>query len=115
MPREIHTLDRAGEVCGHTVSHENLSTLSYNERVHQIVENKNYLEKILDNSVTCFAYPLGTCRGLTPYVVIEAGYLLAFDVSGGLQPLDSTIDRWHISRINVSGNAPLEDFIASLQ
>ncbi len=114
-PREIRTLDRAGEVCGHTVSHQNLSTLSYNERVHQIVENKNYLEKILDNSVTCFAYPLGTCRGLTPYVVIEAGYLLAFDVSGGLQPLDSTIDRWHISRINVSGNGTLDDFIASLQ
>ncbi len=25
---QIRTLDRAGEVCGHTVSHENLSTLS---------------------------------------------------------------------------------------
>jgi len=114
-PREIRTLDRAGEVCGHTVSHQNLSTLSYDEQVYQIVENKKYLEKILGNSVTCFAYPFGAYSGLTPYVVIEAGYLMAFDVSGGPQPLDSTIDRWHILRINVSGNGTLDDFIASLQ
>ncbi len=114
-PREIRTLDRAGEVCGHTVSHENLSTLTYDQQVYQIVENKKYLEKILGNQITCFAYPFGAFNGLTPYVVIEAGYLMAFNVDGGPQPLDGSIDRWHIRRVNVNGNGTLADFIASLQ
>jgi uncharacterized protein YraI/peptidoglycan/xylan/chitin deacetylase (PgdA/CDA1 family) len=112
---QIRTLDRAGEVCGHTVSHENLSTLSYDDQYYQIVENKKYLERILGNEITCFAYPFGAYNGLTPYVVIEAGYLMAFDVSGGPQPLDGTIDRWHITRINVNGSATLDDFIASME
>jgi uncharacterized protein YraI/peptidoglycan/xylan/chitin deacetylase (PgdA/CDA1 family) len=112
---QIRTLDRAGEVCGHTVSHENLSTLDYDGQYYQIMENKKYLEKILGNEVTCFAYPFGAYNGLTPYVVIEAGYLMAFDVSGGPQALDSSLDRWHIQRINVNGNGTLDDFIANLE
>jgi uncharacterized protein YraI/peptidoglycan/xylan/chitin deacetylase (PgdA/CDA1 family) len=111
---QIRTLDRAGEVCGHTVSHENLSTLSYDEQYYQIVENKKYLETILGNEITCFAYPFGAYSGLTPYVAIEAGFLMAFNVTGGPQPLDGSIDRWHITRINVDGNGTLDDFIASL-
>ena len=114
-PRQIRTLDRAGEVCGHTVSHENLSTLSYEQQLYQIAENKKYLENILGNEITCFAYPFGAFNGLTPYVVIEAGYLMAFNVNGGSQPLDGTIDRWHIWRIHVNGNGTLADFVASLQ
>src|SRR5690606_22465651 len=35
-PAEIRTLDRAGEVCGHSVSHPNLSTLSYDEQLYEI-------------------------------------------------------------------------------
>lgn len=112
---QIRTLDRAGEVCGHSVSHENLSTLSYEQQLYQVAENKKYLENILGNEITCFAYPFGAYNSLTPYVVIEAGYLMAFDVSGGPQPLDGTIDRWHILRINVNGYGTLDDFIASLQ
>ena len=111
---QIRTLDRAGEVCGHTVSHENLSTLSYDEQVYQIFENKEYLETILGNEITCFAYPFGAFSSVTPFVVIEAGYLMAFDVSGGPAALDAPVDRWHLQRINVSGHGTLDDFIASL-
>jgi uncharacterized protein YraI/peptidoglycan/xylan/chitin deacetylase (PgdA/CDA1 family) len=114
-PAEIRTLDRAGEVCGHTVSHQNLSTLDYDGQYYEIAENKEFLEGILGNEITCFAYPFGAYNELTPFVVIEAGYLMAFDVSGGPQPLDTSIDRWHILRINVSGNGTLDDFIASLE
>lgn len=114
-PRAIRTLDRAGEVCGHTVSHQNLSTLSWDEQVYQIVENKKYLEKILGNKVNCFAYPFGAFNGLTVSVIIEAGYLMAFNVDGGPQPLDESIDRWHIRRINVNGTGTFDDFVASLQ
>ncbi len=46
-PAQIRTLDRAGEVCGHTVSHQNLSTLDYDGQYYEIVENKKFLEKIL--------------------------------------------------------------------
>ena len=114
-PEEIRTLDRAGEVCGHTVSHPNLSTLSYDEQLYEIGENKQFLEAILGNEITCFAYPFGAYSGMTQFAVIEAGYLMAFDVAGGAQPLDTSIDRWHILRINVNGNGTLDDFIASLE
>lgn len=112
-PAQIRTLDRAGEVCGHTVSHQNLRTLDYDGQFYEIVENRKFLEKILGHEITCFAYPFGAFSGLTPYVVVEAGYLMAFNVSGGPQPLDTSIDRWHILRINVNGNGTLNDFIAS--
>ncbi len=114
-PSKIRTLDRAGEVCGHSVSHPNLSTLSYDEQLYEISANKEFLEEILGNEITCFAYPFGAYSGMTQYAVIESGYLMAFDVSGGPQPLDTSIDRWHILRINVNGNGTLDDFIASLQ
>lgn len=114
-PAQIRTLDRAGEVCGHSVNHENLSLLDYDEQLYEVAENKKFLESVLGNEVTCFAYPFGAYNALTPYVVIEAGYLLAFDVSGGPQPLDESIDRWHILRINVNGYGTLDDFIASLE
>ncbi len=77
---QIRTLDRAGEVCGHTVSHPNLSELDYDSQYQEIADNKEFLEEILGNEITCFAYPFGAYSGLTPFVVIEAGYLLAFDV-----------------------------------
>ncbi len=112
---QIRTLDRAGEVCGHTVSHQNLSTLDYDGQYYEIVENRKFLEEILGHEITCFAYPYGAFSGLTPYVVIKAGYLMAFNISGGPQPLDTSINRWHILRINVNGNATLDDFIASLE
>lgn len=111
---QIRTLDRAGEVCGHTVSHQNLSMLPYDDQKYQIDANKKYLETMLGYEITCFAYPFGAYNGLTPYVVIEAGYLIAFDVNGGPQPLDGSADRWHIRRVNVNGNGTLSDFIASL-
>lgn len=113
-PEEIRTLDRAGEVCGHSVSHPNLSTLSYEEQLYEIGANKEFLEGILGNEITCFAYPFGAYNSMTKFAVIESGYLMAFDVSGGVQPLDSAVDRWHILRINVNGNGTLDDFIASL-
>lgn len=111
---QIRTLDRAGEVCGHTVNHPNLSTLSYDDQLYQIGENKKFLESVLGREITCFAYPFGAYSGATQFAVIESGFLLAFDVSGGPQPLDPTLDRWHILRINVSGAGTLDDFIASL-
>ena len=97
------------------MSHPNLSTLPYDEQLYEISANKEFLEEILGNEITCFAYPFGAYSGMTQYAVIEAGYLMAFDVSGGPQPLDTSIDRWHILRINVNGNGTLDDFIASLQ
>ncbi|MCA9860920.1 MAG: polysaccharide deacetylase family protein, partial [Thermomicrobiales bacterium] len=111
---QIRTLDRAGEVCGHTVSHPNLSTMSYDEQLYEIAENKAFLESVLGNEITCFSYPFGAFDELTPYIVIEAGYLMAFDVAGGPQPLDRSMDRWHVYRINVNGYGTLDDFIASL-
>lgn len=112
---QIRTLDRAGEVCGHTVSHPLLSTLSYDGQYAEILNNKAYLEDILGKPITCFAYPFGDYNTVTGYAVVDAGYLIAYNAWGGPTPLTNDLDRWHITRINVNGNASLADFIQSLE
>jgi peptidoglycan/xylan/chitin deacetylase (PgdA/CDA1 family) len=89
---QIRTLPRAGEVCGHTVSHQVLSTLSYDRQYAEIANNKRFLEEIVGEPVTCFAYPFGDFDANTENILIDAGYLIAFDAWGGpvaLEPADT--------------------------
>jgi peptidoglycan/xylan/chitin deacetylase (PgdA/CDA1 family)/uncharacterized protein YraI len=113
-PAQIRTLHRGGEVCGHSVSHRFLATLTYEEQYYEVAENKRFLDEVLSEEATCFAYPFGSYNGLTTSVVIESGYLIAYDFNSryDLMPLDGSLNRWHIDRINVSGHYTLADFIA---
>ena len=108
-PDEIFQLNRTGEVCGHSASHPFLDRLSYDGQYYEIVENKAWLDAITGASITCFAYPFGAFDGVTTQIVIDAGYQVAFHAWDGVQYFDS-IDRWHITRIEVSGEWDLATF-----
>lgn len=97
---DIAWLASTGEVCGHTVDHADLSTLSPDEQWWEIANNKAWLEGIIGAPVTCFAYPYGSYGPDSAGIVAAAGYAIALDAVGGVQPLDGSIDRWHIRRIN---------------
>lgn len=110
-PEEIYQLNQTGEVCGHTASHPFLDQLGYEGQYYEIVENKAWLDGITGVSTTCFAYPFGAFNDVTTQIVIDAGYQVAFHAWDGVQYFD-WIDRWHITRIEVSGEWDLSTFAA---
>ncbi|MEZ4530170.1 MAG: polysaccharide deacetylase family protein [Thermomicrobiales bacterium] len=101
-PEEIYDLNQSGEVCGHSVSHPFLDQMSWEAQWYEIAENKAWLDSITGTSTTCFAYPFGAFNEATTQIVIDAGYSLAFHAWDGVQYFDY-LDRWHITRIEVSG------------
>ncbi|MCO5221862.1 MAG: SH3 domain-containing protein [Thermomicrobiales bacterium] len=110
-PEEIYDLNQNGEVCGHSVSHPFLDQLGYDGQWYEIVENKAWLDAIIGTSATCFAYPFGAFNDTTTQIVIDAGYQVAFHAWDGLQYFEY-MDRWHITRIEVSGDWDLSTFAA---
>lgn len=111
---QIRQLQASGEVCGHTVSHPNLATLDYGHQEQEIDDNKAWLENILGQPVTCFAYPFGTYDDVTAGILADAGYQIAFNAWGGPASLRSSDDQWHIRRIEADGGVSLDTFIGWL-
>ncbi len=111
---EIRALDASGEVCGHTVTHPNLETLSYDEAYQEVYQNRIWLENIVGHAVTCFAYPFGGYNDTVVQAVRDAGMQMAFLAWGGLTAIDGSMDPMAIRRVNVNGAYPIEDFIAVL-
>lgn len=112
-PEEIYDLNQSGEVCGHSASHPFLDQLSYDAQWYEIVENKAWLDSITGVSTTCFAYPFGAFNETTTQIVIDAGFQIAFHAWDGVQYFDY-MDRWHITRIEVSGEWDVSVFAAAV-
>ncbi len=108
---ELRTYHASGEVCGHTVTHPQLSLYSYAGQWAEVYNNKVWLDGILGESITCFSYPYGDYNSTTVRVVQDAGYRIAFNAWGGTQVLSPSMNRWHVVRWNVYGHYTLTDFI----
>jgi peptidoglycan/xylan/chitin deacetylase (PgdA/CDA1 family) len=76
---QLASIARSGEVCGHTVNHRNLSTLSYSEQIAEIAPNKAWIERMTDRQVIGFGYPFGAYNDDTPKILVDAGFLFGFD------------------------------------
>lgn len=111
---KIVTLARQRQVCGHTVTHPYLDSLTPEEQTWQIAENKRWLEEIGGQPVTCFAYPFGHFNDATVGTVQPAGYVIAFGAHSGQGHIEA-LNRWNVPRIEVSGEWTLEDFIAIME
>lgn len=111
---EINELAASGEVCGHTVSHPDLSKLSYNKQEQEIAANKVWLEGVIGQSVGCFAYPFGRYSDVTAQILADAGYDLAFNAWGPPASLTDP-NRWHIPRVEIDGGISLDKFIKDVE
>ena len=109
---EIRTLAASGEVCGHTVGHPDLATLSYDDQYAEIVNNKRYLEKIIGRPVTCFGYPFGSYNDVTDQIIAQSGYKLAFDAWGGSAVISPEANQFHVLRYGVYSSYSWETFLA---
>lgn len=109
--QEIAHLVAVGEVCGNTVQREALTTLSGVEQKREIEANKAWLQAVVGEAITCFAYPPRSSTRESRDLVAAAGYRIGFDTGSELARLDSQLDRWHVPRIAVDSSWGVPDLI----
>lgn len=81
---ELHTLAQCDliEIGAHSVSHPFFPAHPLSVQTEEIPESKAQLEKLLDSSVTSFAYPHGEYSRETLSIVKEAGFACACTTNG---------------------------------
>jgi peptidoglycan/xylan/chitin deacetylase (PgdA/CDA1 family) len=80
------------DVGAHTITHPLLASLDRDEQWGEIQGSRQFLEKLLDDSVTLFSYPYGgpdALSAVTTGLVQKAGYALACTVTGGIARADA--------------------------
>lgn len=91
---------------GHTKSHEALAILDASSARVELVENRNYLESLLQLPVRHLAYPYGTpgaCGPRDEHLAKEVGYLSAATTRHG-QLGDHQLNQFALPRIGVSSS-----------
>ncbi len=104
------------EIGGHTVTHPILATLDDQTALHEIQENKKFLEQILDTQLNCFAYPNG--KPDQDYLsnqiglVKSLGYKVALSTRWGV--VDSSSDRMQLPRFTPWDENPVKFMLRML-
>lgn len=78
--RELH--GHGVEIGGHTASHPDLTTLTFEQAVRELRQARETLEEILGAPVTSTAYPWGRAKAETLRAAEQAGYRAAGRVHG---------------------------------
>jgi peptidoglycan/xylan/chitin deacetylase (PgdA/CDA1 family) len=80
---EVRTLHAHGiEIGAHSVTHPDLSGLSYPDALAELTESKRALEALIDGEVDVAAYPYGNATAETRRAAQVAGYRAACRTSG---------------------------------
>jgi peptidoglycan/xylan/chitin deacetylase (PgdA/CDA1 family) len=82
--RQLAMLERRGvEIGSHTVSHRELTSLSDNEALAELVRSRRALERRLGHRVPWLAYPIGAYDSRIERLARRAGYVLAVTTEWG--------------------------------
>jgi len=101
---ELRELARAGiEIGAHTVTHPDLTTLSYAEARSELERSRVALEEILEAPVTVAAYPYGYATAETRRACRDAGFRFACRAQGW----GSWDDPFDLPRIGVGNGSTL--------
>lgn len=108
---QLKQLHQSGmEIGGHTVSHPILAKLELKEAETEIVENKDFLENLLNIPVRYFAYPNGKANAdyLPQHkeLVNNVGYQAALSTHWGYA--NDASDRWQLPRFTPWDATPLK-------
>ncbi|WP_063799708.1 polysaccharide deacetylase family protein [Bradyrhizobium jicamae] len=112
--RALQSLARhpLASIGGHTTSHQALANLDAAAARTELVDNRNYLEDLLQMPVRHLAYPYGSCGLREGHLANEAGYVSAVTTRHG-QLSDDRIDRFALPRIGVSSAFDSESSFAA--
>jgi glycosyltransferase involved in cell wall biosynthesis/peptidoglycan/xylan/chitin deacetylase (PgdA/CDA1 family) len=109
---QVRQLSRDFEIGAHTMTHPRLTEVSDTVARKEIVDSKQYLERLLKKPVTTFCYPGGNYVAKHVAIVRDAGFAYArtvrrhcFNLKGSLLENNTTInayihyqDLWKIAR-----------------
>jgi peptidoglycan/xylan/chitin deacetylase (PgdA/CDA1 family) len=110
---QVLEMDRGGiQIASHTVHHANLAGMSYGGAMNELVQSKQYLEKLVGHPILDFAYPSGKFSPLAMQAVQQAGYDTA--VTEQVSITHSMDDRYRWTRVRVGGGESLSDFVVGL-
>lgn len=98
LPSQVKEMSDYGiDIQGHTVTHPELATLTYEEQLKQVKDSKYKIEDITMKEVNFIAYPYGSYNQDTIKVVEESGYDMAFTVKKG--QANKSSNKYEIDRI----------------
>lgn len=109
---QIKEVGNRFEIGAHTMTHPRLTEVSDERARREMVESKNYLERLLGRPVTTFCYPGGNYQAKHVKLARESGFLYArtvrrhrFNLKGSMLEGDTTVnaynhyqDLWKIAR-----------------
>lgn len=107
--KQLKELEANGiDIESHTVNHEQLDKLTYNEQVSTLKNSREYVEKVLGKQKTYIAYPFGKWNYDTIKAVKDAGYSMVFTTESGWSNKNQGIYELH--RVYVSANHDIKEF-----
>lgn len=107
--KQLKELEANGiDIESHTVNHEQLDKLTYNEQVNTLKSSKEYIEKVLGEQKKYIAYPFGKWNHDTIKAVKDAGYSMVFTTESGWANKNQGIYELH--RVYVSANHDMKEF-----
>jgi peptidoglycan/xylan/chitin deacetylase (PgdA/CDA1 family) len=110
---QVLEADRSGiEIGSHTVNHPNLTNLSYGSVRSQLIDSKQFLERLLGHPVTSFCYPSGKVNSTVAWQVANAGYDSATTMVFGFR--HTLADRYIWTRLRVSGGETRDQFAVAV-
>src|ERR1700730_12647386 len=95
-------VDAGFEVGSHTCTHPDLTTLSRNAAMREIVNSREALQRLIGAPITTFCYPFCRLNAELAWCVGQAGYQFAVTTRRGRAALsDAPLE---LPRLSVSGN-----------
>ncbi len=104
------------EVGSHSISHPDLSNLTYDEIVKEIKESKMYLEKTFNTKIEHFCYPFGRIFKDYSKLLSQFGYKTATTLNSNIIYPEDNIDFYSLPRVEwkeISASS-LKDFIRNI-
>ena len=101
------------DIESHTVNHNHLNELTYDEQLKEISESKAKLESIINCKVTAIAFPFGDYNEDSVKAVKNSGYNIAFTTNNGFADRDD--NPLKLDRIYVSSYYDMNKFISILE
>ena len=102
------------EIGSHTITHDNLPTLNFEDKKVEIKDSKTKIEEKFKIRCNSFCYPFGLYDREDIKIVKESGYTNATITKKGIDDLSKT-DLFELKRITVSGKDNLIAFKIKLK
>ncbi len=107
--KEIRYLVKNGfEIGSHSATHSNLSKISDNELIEEVINSRRILQEQLRVDINYFAYPKGINNKKIVNIVKKAGYKYAFTVEPG--NLNEKNDNYRLPRTIIDKTHQLSEF-----